>query len=195
MHVRTLTRLGKTTVVVLALLGATTACSPFGSEDADPPRDIQSPCPLLTESILDRLAPDADPPTPTDGLPDTSGTGYLGCEVDLTTAPPGGFRGDLTMQVWVDNVETFDEDWQAEHCADIDAEVTTAGPGDTGCVAVQEDDGQESRVDGYAYIGSDYEVSVHYQLISPDELPDSAEDDVRSLLYAGIEDLPAGARD
>jgi hypothetical protein len=195
MQVRTLARLGKTVVAVLALVAVATGCSVIGEEDADPPRDIQSPCPLLTESLLERLAPGADTPEPNENLPETSGTGYLGCAVDLTTAPPGGFRGDLTIQVWVDNVETFDEDWQRDRCAELDTEVTTAGPGDTGCVVVQEDDGQESRVDGYAYVGSDYEVSVHYQLISPDELPESAEDDVRALLYAGIEDLPEGARD
>ena len=192
---RTLARSGLTVVAVSALVVVAAACSLLGEDDADPPRDIQSPCPLLTESILERLAPDADPPVPTENLPDTSGTGYLGCEVDLSTAPAGGFRGDLTVQVWVDNVATFDADWQQERCAELDGEVTTAGPGDTGCVVVQDDDGQESRVDGYAWIGSDYEVSVHYQLISPDELPESAEDDVRDLLYAGIEDLPAGARD
>jgi hypothetical protein len=188
--VRTLARLGKTAVALLALVAVASGCSLLDDEEADPPRDIQDPCPLLTDSVLERLAPDADPPEARNGLPETSGTGYLSCEVDLSTAPAGGFRGDLTMQVWVDNVETFDADWQQEHCAELDVEVTTAGPGDTGCVSVQEDDGLESRVDGYAWIGSDYEVSVHYQLISPDELPDSAEDDVRALLYAGVDDLP-----
>lgn len=187
---RTLGRLGGALGAALLLTAALGGCGVFSDEEADPPTDIQDPCPLFTDSLLERLAPDADPPTANDGLADTSGTGYLSCEVDLSTAPVGGYRGDLTMQVWVDDIETFDRDWQLEHCLEVGAEVTTAGPGDTGCVSVQQNDGVESRIDAWAWIGSDYEVNVSYQLIFPERLPDTAEDDVRALLLAGVDALP-----
>lgn len=187
---RTLGRLGSVLGATVLLTALATGCGLLGDEEATPSTDLGDPCALLSDPLLDRLAPDAEPPEASEILPETSGSGYLSCAVDLTTAPAGGFRGDLGIQVRVDSGATFDEDWQVEHCAEVGADVTTEGPGDTGCIAVQRNDGLESRVDAWAWVGSDYEVSVGYQLIFPEELPPSAEEDVRNLLGAAVDQLP-----
>jgi hypothetical protein len=51
-------------------------------------------------------------------------------------------------------------------------------------------DGAQARIDGWAWVGDDYEVNVVYQLVEPQIFPASAEQDLRALLAAAVDSLP-----
>ncbi|CAN5788673.1 hypothetical protein BH10ACT1_BH10ACT1_16590 [soil metagenome] len=165
-------------------IGGLAACSDDG--DDGPSLALQDPCTLITDDVLARLAPDGER-VPTRSMGDHSGS--LECAVDLTSTPSDQ-RGDLGVDVTADG-SRFDDAWQAERCQDIDAEVTSSGPGDTSCTSVRPFDGSQARFDGYAWSERGYQVHVQYQLVEPQVLPATAEADVRVVLAAGVAALPS----
>lgn len=169
-------------VAVMSLSGC--AGAPGGPAE---PSELRDPCALITDELLARLAPGA-PRVPTSNLGEISGS--MMCEVDLESGT-GPMRGDLAVAVAVDGVDMYDDTWRAGRCAEIGSGPSTDGPGDLSCVAVTPWTGTQTRIDGYAWIGDDFQARVAYQLAEPSALPAGAENDLRGLLAAAVDSLPA----
>ncbi|MEV0460639.1 hypothetical protein [Catellatospora methionotrophica] len=164
------------------LLAALAGCA---DEPADPAA-LGDPCGLISDEMLARIAPGST------REPSQSGSGTSGskqCAVDLTSGD-GSLRGDLAVRVGVDGHDSFDEAWRIGRCDRIEARVTTDGPGDVSCMVVKPYANGEARIDGWAWVGDDYEAQVAYQLVDPQTLPPSAERDLRNLLAAAVDSLP-----
>lgn len=165
-------------LVALALVAA--GC---GSDDTSDPQPVDDPCPLITQQVLDRLAPN--------GVRVPSGVASdRSCSVDLTTS--SSLRGDLVVEVSSSTRPTYGTSQRTTRCSEIGSQPTADGPGDSSCVVVKPFDGSQSRVDGYAWVGSTYQAHVEYQLIDPPTLPLTAEQDLRDLLARAVASLPAG---
>ncbi|WP_326564216.1 hypothetical protein [Micromonospora peucetia] len=152
------------------------------------PAALRDPCELINDEVLDRLAP-GSARKPRAQLGDISGS--RACDVDLT-AGTASMRGDLEITVAVDGSEMYDDGWRAKQCAKIGAKLTSSGPGDASCLVTTPWTGGQARIDGRAWVGGDYEVSVTYQLVAPRSFPPGAEQDLRDLLAAGVDSLPVG---
>jgi hypothetical protein len=163
--------------MVAALAGCATPAAPT---------ELSDPCPLITEEMLQRLAPGAERVSE-EGTGGKSGRKE--CTVDLESGS-SSMRGDLYLVVSVDGVDMYDDKWRSGQCAKIGAKPTTAGPGDYSCFTLKPWADGEARIDGSAWVGDDYEVRVGYQLVEPRELPEGAEKDARDLLAAAVNALP-----
>jgi hypothetical protein len=152
------------------------------------PAALPEPCELITDDLLARLAPGSQR-EPYSNLAQASGTRE--CAVDLTSGT-GGLRGDLAIRVEVTGSDAFDEVWRSRRCEQIGADPATGGPGDVSCLTVSPWDGAQTRIDGWAWVGDDYQVQVAYQLVEPQALPSTAERDLRDLLAAAVAALPVG---
>ena len=176
------TKGGATVALVLAL--AVAGCS---NQDR-PSTVLQDPCALVTDRVLQQLAPGTERVS-------TANSGDISaskeCSVDLES-DSSSMRGDLTVTVAVDGTSSYDESWRAERCGGIDAEPSSDGPGDSSCLQVSPWDGSQARVDGWAWVGDDYEAYVVYQLVEPTTLPASAADDLRRVLDEAVASLPPG---
>lgn len=177
-------RAGAAVLVSGALILGALGCS---RDEAVKPTDLADPCALITDDMLARLAP-GSPKESSSDLGDRSGTRT--CSVDLT-AGTAALRGDLQVTVSADGSDTYNSGWRANRCGQIGRKPAPDGPGDLSCLAVEPWDGSETRIDGLAWIGNDYEVRVAYQMVEPQQLPPSAEVDLRSLLAAAVEALPS----
>lgn len=153
-----------------------------------PLREFPDPCLLVTDEVLERLAPGAQRVPQARAFAMGSG-GSKRCDVRLETGT-SSMRGDLKLEVTA-RKEGYTAAWREEQCAGIRAEPGPAGPGDVSCVAVRAWDGSQTRVDGSAWVGKDYEVQVAYQLVEPQALPAGAEQELRHLLEAAVASLPA----
>ena len=162
-------------LVLLAL-----AIAGCGSGATPEPQPVDDPCPLLTQQVLDRLAPGGV------RVP-SGGPSARSCHVDLTGST--SLRGDLVVEV---SAGAYDPAWRVARCQEIRAQRSPDGPGDAACVAVAPFDGAQSRVDGYAWVGPTHQAHVEYQLVDPPDLPATAEQDLRDLLAAAVASLPAG---
>ncbi len=151
-----------------------------------PSTALDDPCPIVTDQILRRLAPGAAR-TPSDSMGAISGT--KSCEVDLESGS-SSMRGDLLVAVSVDGTNTFDARWRRNRCRDIRARGSSQGAGDWACMVVKPWAGSEARVEGWAWLGDDYEVHVAYQLVAPRRLPASAAEDLRQMLRTAVAGLP-----
>jgi hypothetical protein len=151
------------------------------------PTELTDPCLLITDDLLSRLAPGSVRET-ISNLDNDSGT--LRCTVDLTSGP-AAMRGDLEVSVAVDGHDGYNDGWRSQSCGRVGGKPTSDGPGDTSCLIVTPWDGGESRIDGWAWIGDDYEAYVVYQLVEPQTLPSTAEQDLKALLVAAVDALPA----
>lgn len=150
------------------------------------PAALGNPCGLISDEMLARIAPGST------REPSESGSGASGskeCAVDLTSGD-GSLRGDLAVRVGVDGYDSFDEAWRTGRCDRIGATATADGPGDVSCLVVKPYADGEARIDGWAWVGDDYEAQVAYQLVDPQTLPPSAEQDLRDLLAAAVDSLP-----
>ncbi|GHJ13190.1 MULTISPECIES: hypothetical protein [unclassified Micromonospora] len=171
------------TIVVAGALLAVAGC---GTDETATPDELRDPCALLPADLLTRLAPGASP-SASANLGDRSGSRE--CAVDLTSGTT--MRGDLVVTVAVDAEGMYDDRWRRDRCARIGSDLTGGGPGDNSCVAVRPWDGGETRFDGWAWRGDRYEVRVAYQVVEPKTLPAGAEADLRGVLAAAIDSLPA----
>jgi hypothetical protein len=151
------------------------------------PAALTDPCLLITDELLSRLAPGSVRET-VSNLDNDSGS--MRCTVDLTSGP-ASMRGDLEVSVAIDGNDGYDDRWRSDSCGRVGGKPTSDGPGDTSCLIVTPWDGGESRIDGWAWIGDDYEANVVYQLVEPQDLPSTAEQDLRALLAAAVDSLPA----
>lgn len=161
-------------------------CSGHSGGDPAKPTRLADPCALLTDELLAKLSPGSSR-VPSETLGEISGTKR--CEVNLEEGS-SGMRGDLAVSVAVDGTDSYDDGWRNNRCGRIQADPSDAGPGDVSCLKVKPWDGVESRIDGWAWIGDDYEAYVAYQLVAPRELPVGAETDMRALLAAAVDSLP-----
>jgi len=168
----------------LLVIAVATGC--LGGGPAKP-RDLRDPCSLIADDVRQRLAPGA-PRVPAEYLGDISGRKE--CQVDLESGS-SSLRGDLLVSVAVDGVDMYDADWRSGQCAKLKAEPSAAGPGDQSCIVVKPWADGEARIDGLAWIGDDYEARVGYQLVEPHTFPAGAEQDLRNLLAAAVDTLPA----
>jgi len=179
-------RWGVVTGVVVGLLLVVTGCSGDLGGDPAEPSQLADPCALVTDDLLAKLSA-GSPRAPSEILGEVSGS--KSCEVNLEDGT-SGMRGDLVVSVAVDGTDTYDDGWRNNRCGRIQADPSEDGPGDVSCLMVQAWDGGQSRVDGYAWMGDDFEARVAYQLVEPQELPAGTEDDMRALLAAAVESLP-----
>jgi hypothetical protein len=174
-----------TTFVVVVLL-VVTGCSGDLSGPPAKPSQLADPCALVTDELLAKLAA-GSPRVPSETLGRISGS--KSCEVNLEDGTSGR-RGDLAVSVSVDGTDTYDDGWRNNRCGRIQSDPSEDGPGDVSCLKVQPWDGGQSRIDGWAWIGDDFQAHVAYQLVEPKELPAGADDDMRTLLAAAVESLP-----
>lgn len=174
-------------VQALVAAGVLSCCVTGCADDDQDAAPVSDPCPLISDAVLERLAPGAE------RTPVPEGAGVAGpsrrCEVSLESGT-GSRRGDLTVTVSAAANELYDAAWRQEHCGKHEVKPARGGPGDFSCVAVTPFDGVETRVDGYAWVG-DYEAKVAYQLLEPQQLPARAEKDMRDLLAAAVNSLPS----
>ncbi|MDG4788276.1 hypothetical protein O7626_20430 [Micromonospora sp. WMMD1102] len=178
--------LARMSLLVGMLVAGLTACG--GPKAPAPPSELPDPCALISEDLLARLAPGSKPEL-SSHLGEFSGTRT--CAVDLTSGT-GGLRGDIGFTIAMDGTESYDEAWRAKQCARGGVQPTRDGPGDHSCFAVRPYQDGEARIDGWAWVGADFEVYVAYQLIRPETFPPGAEEDFRDLLAAGVAALPTG---
>ncbi|MFY1693467.1 hypothetical protein [Plantactinospora sp. WMMB782] len=157
-----------------------------GPKAPAPSSELPDPCALIGDDLLARLAPGSKPEA-WSHLSEFSGTRT--CTVDLTSGT-GGMSGDIGFTIAMDGTETYDEAWRARRCAKGGAAPTKEGPGDHSCFVVRPYQDGEARIDGWAWVGADFEVYVAYQLIKPETFPPGAEQDFRELLAAGVAALP-----
>ncbi|MBF9132654.1 hypothetical protein I0C86_27410 [Plantactinospora sp. S1510] len=157
-----------------------------GSKPAAP-AELQDPCVLVTDEMLGRLAPGSKRESSFQKYGESSGSKQ--CAIDLNSET-GPFSGDIAIKVEVTDFDSFDARWRADRCADVGAKPTSDGPGDHSCLVVRPWKDGEARVDGWAWVGDNYEVYVAYQLVEPQTFPTGAEQDMRDLLAAGVDSLP-----
>jgi len=179
-------RWGVVSGFVVGVLLVVTGCSgDLGGAPAKP-LQLADPCALVTDELLAKLST-GSPRSSSEVLGEVSGS--KSCEVNLEDGT-SGMRGDLVVSVAVDGTDTYDDGWRNNRCGRIQADPSEDGPGDVSCLNTRPWDGGQSRVDGYAWIGDDFEARVAYQLVEPQELPAGTEDDMRALLAAAVESLP-----
>ncbi|MBG0569339.1 hypothetical protein [Actinoplanes aureus] len=168
------------TLLTVALAGC--------AEERGKPAELSDPGALITDDILERLAPGAVR-VPEESLGAISG--LKRCSVDLES-DSSSMRGDLVLTVSVGGVDMYGPAWQKEQCASVNAQPAADGPGDRSCVRVRPWSDGEARVDALAWLGNDYQARVGYQVVRPRQLPPSAEQDVRVLLEAAVNVLASG---
>src|SRR5687768_17607156 len=184
------TRLTRTLVAIGILASVVTACT--GHDEPDnpaAPASLSDPCLLITDELLERLIPGGIR-APTEHLGTISG--HKQCDVDMAT--PSGtvpVRASLAIQVAIDGVDPYDEAWRSKFRDAIEAEPTPDGPGDVACWRAAGRDGGETRIDGWAWVGDDYQAWVLYRLFEPQKLPTDAERLIRALLAAAANSLPS----
>ncbi len=179
-----MSRGAQTLLVVCLVACGLTGCT--GEEEPEPAASLNDPCGLISDDVLERLAPGA-----VLSIPETAGSESSGskrCHIDLTTQTTT-MRGDFGVDVSV-NEGLYDDDWKSEKCSERGADPGSDGPGDVSCAPVTKWDGGETRFDGWAWVGDDYEAYVYYQLVDPETMPSGAEQDLRDLLEAAVDSLP-----
>ena len=165
-------------LLLVALALVATGC---GRDATSAPQPVDDPCPLITQQVLDRLAPD--------GVRVPSGdASNRSCSVDLSGSSP--LRGDLLVEVSSSPAPGYDTTWRTARCREIGSQPSADGPGDTACLVVTPFDGAQSHVDGWAWVGTTYQAHVGYQLVEPPTLPATAEQDLRDLLAGAVASLP-----